>query len=85
MPRLQCDQRQQEGIVAEGESKNASELDGRNEVIHEALAEEVQRGEQRKKRSDKATAAVPESKPAASAASEPREAPVEPDPNPNRI
>ena len=74
-------------IVAESESKNASEphgaerLDRRNEVINEALAEEVERGEQSKKRSDKATAAVPESE---SAAPEPREAPVEPDPNPKR-
>ena len=50
-------------------------------MINEALAE-VQRGEQRKKRSDKATAAVPESEPAASAASEPRETPVESDQNP---
>ena len=39
-------------------------LDRRNELINEALAEEVQRGEQRTKRSDKATAAVPESEPA---------------------
>ena len=59
----------------------AERLDRRNEVINEALAEEVQRGEQRKKRSDKATFAVPESAPAAS---EPREAPVEPDPNPKK-
>ena len=36
-------------------------MDRRNEVINEALAEEVQRGEQRKKRGDKVTAAVPES------------------------
>ena len=62
----------------------AERLDRRNEVTNEALAEEVQRGEQRKKRSDKATAAVPESEPAASAAPEPREAAVEPDPNPKR-
>ena len=48
-------------------------------MINEALAEEVQGGEQRKKRSDTATAAVPESEPAASAAPEPREAPVETD------
>ena len=61
----------------------AERLD-RSEVINEVLAEEVQRGEQRKKRSDKDTAAVPESEPAASAAPEPREAPVEPDPNPKR-
>ena len=50
-------------------------------MINEALAEEVQREEQRKKRSDKSTAAVPDSE---SAAPEPREAPVEPDPNPKR-
>ena len=50
-------------------------MHGTSEVINEA-AEEVQRGEQRKKRSDKA--------PAASAASEPRNAPFEPDPNPKR-
>ena len=54
----------------------AERLHGRSEVVNEALAEEVQRGEQRKKRSDKA--------PVASAASEPRNAPVEPDPNPKR-
>ena len=59
-------------------------MDRRDEVINEALAEEVQRGEQRKNRSEKATAAVPESEPAASAASKPREAPVEPDQNPKR-
>ena len=62
----------------------AERLDRRNEVLNKALAEEVQRGEQRKKRSDKATAAVPESEPAASAAPEPREALVEPDPNQKR-
>ena len=48
-------------------------------MINEALAEEVQGGEQRKKRSDTATAAVPESEPAASAAPERKEAPVETD------
>ena len=53
-------------------------------MINELLAEEVPRGEQREKRSDKATAAVPESEPAVSGAPEPREAPVEPDPNPKR-
>ena len=61
----------------------AERLDRRNEVINEALAEKVQRGEHRKKRSDKATATVPESEPEA-AASEPREAPVEPDLDPKR-
>ena len=57
----------------------AERFDRRQEVINEALAEEVQGGEQRKKRSDTATAAVPESESAASAAPEPREAPVETD------
>ena len=56
----------------------------------EALAEEVRRGEQRKKRSDGTTAAVPETRSAApepmagSAATESREDPIEPDPNPKR-
>ena len=50
----------------------AERLDRRNEVINEALAEEVRRGEQRKKRSDWAT---PETE---SAAPEPRENPIEP-------
>ena len=45
--------------------QGAERLGRRNEVIIEALAEEVQRGEQRKKRSNKATAAVPESESAA--------------------
>ena len=59
-------------------------------MINEALAEEVRRGEQRKKRSDGTTAAVPETGPAApepmagSAAPELREDPIEPDPNPKR-
>ena len=46
----------------------AERLDRRDEVINEALAEEVRRGEQRKKRSDGTTAAVPET---GSAAPEP--------------
>ena len=63
-------------IVAEGESKSVSEQlrmeqRDRKEVIHEALAEEVRRGEQRKKRSDRA-------------AVEPRENPIEPEVNPKR-
>ena len=53
----------------------------RNEVINEALAEEVRRGEQRKKISDRATVAVPETE---SAAPEPRENPIEPEANPKR-
>ena len=68
----------------------AERLDRRDEVINEALAEEVRRGEQRKKRSDGTTAAVPETGSAApepmagSAAPELREDPIEPDPNPKR-
>ena len=54
-------------------------------MINEALAEEEQRGEQRKKRSDKVTAAVPESEPAAPGAKDLREVLVEPYPNPNRL
>ena len=56
-------------------------------MINEALAEEVRRGEQRKKRSDGTTAAVPETGSAApepmagSTAPELREDPIEPDPN----
>ena len=46
-------------------------------MINEALA----RGEQRKKRSDRATATVPETE---SAAPEPRENPIEPEANPKR-
>ena len=56
-------------------------MDRRNEVINEAMAEEVRRGNQRKKRSGRITAAVPE---AESAAPELRENPIEPDPNPKR-
>ena len=59
-------------------------LDRREELINEALAEEVRRREQRKKRSDRATAAVPETEPATSAAAELREDSIEPDPNPKR-
>ena len=53
-------------------------------MINEALAEEVRREEQRKKRSDRAAAAIPETKSAAPAVSEPREDPTEPDPKPKR-
>ena len=62
-------------------SHGAERLDRRNEVINEALAEEVRRGEQRKKRSDRTTVAVPET---GSAAPEPRENPIEPEANPKR-
>ena len=51
-------------------------------MINEALAEEVRRGEQRKKRSDRATAVVPETDSAA--APEPRENTIEPEANPKR-
>ena len=50
-------------------------------MINEALAEEVRRGEQRKKRSVRATAFVPETE---SAAPETRENPIEPEANPKR-
>ena len=50
-------------------------------MINEALAEEVRREEQRKKRSDRATATVPETE---SGAPEPRENPIEPEANPQR-
>ena len=50
-------------------------------VINEALAEEVRRGEQRKKSSDRATAGVPETE---SAAPESRENPIEPEANSKR-
>ena len=61
----------------------AERLNRREEVINEALAEEVRRGEQRKKETDRvATAAsgiTTESAPAGW-----RENPIEPDPNPKR-
>ena len=72
-------------IAAESQWKNASEplrmeqerLDRRNEVIDEALAEEVRREEQWKKRSDRAAAEAPETEPTAAPVSEPREDPIE--------
>ena len=59
-------------------------LDRRSEVIDEALAEETQRGEQRKKKCDKTTAAILEPEPAALEAHDLRESPIEPNPNPKR-
>ena len=56
-------------------------MDRRSEVINEAMAEEIQRSEQRKKRSDKTAAAIPEPEPSARHL---RERPVGPDPNPKR-
>ena len=46
----------------------AERLDRRNEVINEALADEVRRGEQRKNRSDGTTVAAPGTEPAAASA-----------------
>ena len=54
-------------------------MDRRRKVINEALAEEIQRSEQRKKMSDKTAAAIPEPEPAAR---DLRESPFVPDPNP---
>ena len=59
-------------------------MDRRNEVINEAPAEEEKREEQERRRSDRAAAETPETEPTAPAASEPREDPIEPDPNPKR-
>ena len=53
-------------------------------MINEALAEEVRREEQMKKRSDRAAAEAPETELTAPAASEPREDPIESNPNPKR-
>ena len=53
-------------------------------MIDEALAEETQRGERRKNRCDKTTAAILEPEPAAPAAQDLRESPIEPNPNPKR-
>ena len=57
----------------------------RNEVINEeALAEEVRRADQRKRRADDAAPKMPEPEPATLVALDPRESPVEPDPYPKR-
>ena len=50
--------------------QGAGRLDRRNEVINEALAEEIQRSEQRMKKSDKTTAAIPEPEPTAALAAQ---------------
>ena len=47
-------------------------LDTRNEVINDALAEEVRRAEQKRRRSDRAAAEVTETESSAPAASGPR-------------
>ena len=68
----------------------AERLDRREELINEALAEEVRRGEQRKKETDRVATAAPEVRstaPGTTAESAParwRENPIEPDPNPKR-
>ena len=51
-------------------------------MVNEALAEEVRREEQRKKRNDSAAAEAPETEPTAPAVSESREDPIEASPNP---
>ena len=97
MPRLQRSQRQQKGrkpiqIVAEYELKNVSEelhkeqkdWSRRSEVFNEALAEVIQRGEQRKERSSRVTEAAPAPKLAASTSRELRENSMEPDSNPKK-
>ena len=61
--------------------QGAERLDRRNEVINEALVEEVQRAEQRKRRVDEAAATVPESEPATLASQDLSESPVEPHPD----
>ena len=66
------------------QNRGIERLDRRNEVINEALAEEVRRAEQRKRREDDTAATVPEPEPAAPAARDPRESLVEPDPDPKR-
>ena len=59
-------------------------MDRRSEVINEALAEEIQRGEQRKERSSRVTTTAPAPKLAASTSHEMRQNPIEPDPNPKK-
>ena len=53
-------------------------------MILAAFAEEVQRGTQKKKRSDDTAASMPEAEPAASAARDLRENQIESEPNPKR-
>ena len=84
MPRLHCNSDRCRTRIEEclrTTPHGAERLDRRNEVINEALTEEVRRGGQRKTRSDRATVAVPETE---SAAPEPRENPSEPEANPKR-
>ena len=53
-------------------------------MINEALAEEVRREEQKRRRSDRTAAEVTETESSAPAASGSRERPIEPDPSPKR-
>ena len=62
--------------------QGAERMHRRNEVINEALAEEVRRADQRKRRADDAAPKMPEPEPATLAALDPKECPVEPDPYP---
>ena len=75
----------------------AERLDRRNEIINEALADEVRRGEQRKNRSNRTTIAAPGTEPATASATSTAtgpttspaadpvgENPIEPDVNPKR-
>ena len=61
--------------------QGAERLDRRNEVINDALAEEVRSAQERKRRDADAAAATPKTEPAAPAARDSRESPVELDPN----
>ena len=58
-------------------------MDRISEVINEASAEEIQRGEQRE-RNSRVTTAAQTPKLAASTSHELREDPIEPDPNPKK-
>ena len=69
--------------VLENASNNCAErLDRRSEVTNEALAEELQRDDQRKERGSRVTTAAPAPEPAASTSNELTETPIELDPNP---
>ena len=64
--------------------QGAENLDRRSEVINEALAEEIQRNDQKKERSGRVVTAAPAPKFAASTPHELRENPIEPYPNPKK-
>ena len=77
-----CRMRMEERLITT--PHGAEKLERRDEVINEALAEEVRREEQRKKRNDRAAAEAPETGPTAPAVPESREDPIEASPNPKR-